>query len=152
MRSFSKIIKQYNGKEISNIEGTGAAGGLGGAFIAFFNSELRSGIQLVMDYIELEKIIKDVDIVITGEGRIDHQTIMGKAPIGVAKLAKKYNKKVIGLCGMIGDNINLVNNEGIDAIFSIQTKANTINEAIKKDITMKNLEIVSEQIIRLLLV
>ena len=150
MKHFSKIIKEFNSKDISLIPGTGAAGGLGGAFLAFFNSELKSGIQLVIEYTKLEDIIKNVDVVITGEGRIDFQTVMGKAPIGIAKLAKKYNKITIGICGAIGENITPVNVAGIDVIFSIQSKPLSLEKAIMKDNTIYNLKLVSEQIFRLI--
>lgn len=150
MIHFSNIIKSFSSKDISTIPGTGAAGGLGGTFLAFLDSELKSGIQLVIEYTELEDIIRNVDIVITGEGQIDHQTIMGKAPIGIAKLAKKYNKTTIGICGAIGKSINPVNIAGIDAVFSIQSKPLSLEKAIMKENTIHNLTLVSEQIFRLI--
>lgn len=88
LRNFSKVVKNYLSKDVANVEGAGAAGGLGFAFLAFLNSKLESGIKIILEEIKLEEELKDADFVITGEGRLDNQTAMGKAPIGVAKLAK----------------------------------------------------------------
>ena len=95
--------------------GAGAAGGLGFAFLTFLNATLESGIKIVLEETHLEKYAKDADIVITGEGRLDGQTVMGKAPIGVAKIAKKFNKPVIAFSGCATKDAILCNNEGIDA-------------------------------------
>ena len=105
MENFSNVIRDIKKSDISNISGAGAAGGLGGAFMAFFNSELKPGIDIITEKIELEKSIIGSDYVITGEGRIDFQTAMGKTPSGVAKLAKKYGIPVIAIGGSVDDEI-----------------------------------------------
>ena len=91
---FSGIVKEKYPNADGEYPGTGAAGGLGYAFFNFTNSKLESGIKIILDETKLEEYVKDADIVVTGEGRLDHQTVMGKAPVGVASIAKKYNKKV----------------------------------------------------------
>ncbi|GKZ03073.1 glycerate kinase [Paraclostridium bifermentans] len=93
LKNFAEVVKKDLGKDIAHIEGAGAAGGLGFGFLGFLNSKLESGIKIILDEIKLEEVVKDADIVITGEGRLDNQTAMGKAPIGVAKLAKNMEQK-----------------------------------------------------------
>ncbi len=131
--------------------GTGAAGGLGFAFRTFTNAVLESGIQIVMDEIKLEEQIKDSDLVITGEGRLDGQTAMGKAPIGVAKLAKKYGKTVVAFAGSVVEEAVACNREGIDAFFAILPGVCTLDEAMEKEIAKRNMKNTAEQVMRLLL-
>ena len=148
--NFSEVVKKDLGKDIANVEGVGAAGGLGFAFLAFLNSKLESGIKIILEEINLEEKIKDADFVITGEGRLDNQTAMGKAPIGVAKLAKKYNAKVIAIAGCTTDDAVKCNEEGIDAYFSIVNHAMTIEEAMNKENARKNMTSTTEQIFNLI--
>ena len=150
LRNFAQVVKADLGKDIANVEGVGAAGGLGFAFLAFLNSKLESGIKIILDEIKLEDEIKDADFVITGEGRLDNQTAMGKAPIGVAKLAKKYGVKVIGLAGSTTDDAIKCNEEGIDAYFSIVNGAMTIEEAMNKETAMKNMTSTTTQVFNLI--
>lgn len=150
LRSFAKVVKNDLGKDIANIEGVGAAGGLGFAFLAFLNSKLESGIKIILDEIKLEDELKDADFVITGEGRLDNQTAMGKAPIGVAKLAKKYGAKVIGFAGATTDDAVKCNEEGIDAYFSIVNGAMTIEEAMDKETASKNMTATTTQVFNLI--
>ncbi|NMS90663.1 glycerate kinase [Clostridioides difficile] len=150
LRNFSNIVKDDLGKEIANVEGVGAAGGLGFAFLAFLNSKLESGIKIILEEIKLEDELQDVDFVITGEGRLDNQTAMGKAPIGVAKLAKKYGVKVIGLAGATTEDAIKCNEEGIDAYFSIVNRAMTIEEAMDKKIASNNMTATTIQIFNLI--
>ena len=131
--------------------GDGAAGGLGYAFRRFLNAELLPGVELVLKETRLEEVIKDSDIVITGEGRLDGQTVMGKAPIGVAKLAKKHGKKVIAFCGCTGEGVRAVNDAGIDAYFPILHKVTSLEEALEKSNAAENLTASVEQVFRLLL-
>ena len=93
MKNYAQRTKEFNGTDFANTPGAGAAGGLGFAFLSFLNGKLESGIELILDAVKLEEELKDADYVITGEGRLDHQTAMGKAPIGVAKLAKNMVQK-----------------------------------------------------------
>ncbi|MCU9815440.1 glycerate kinase family protein [Paraclostridium sp. AKS73] len=139
LKNFAEVVKKDLGKDIAHIEGSGAAGGLGFGFLGFLNSKLESGIKIILDEIKLEEVVKDADIVITGEGRLDNQTAMGKAPIGVAKLAKKHGAKVIAIAGCTTPDAVKCNEEGIDAYFSIVNKAMTIDEAMKKENATQNM-------------
>ena len=107
-----EIIKRDLNKDVKDIPGAGAAGGLGASLIAFLDAELRPGIEIMIEAVKLEEAIKDADLVITGEGKIDSQTIYGKAPIGVAKIAKKYNVPVIAIAAIIGDDADIVHQYG----------------------------------------
>lgn len=139
LRNFAKVVKSYLNKDIANVEGVGAAGGLGFGFLGFLNAKLESGIKIILDEIKLEESVKDADIVITGEGRLDNQTAMGKAPIGVAKLAKKHNAKVIAIAGCTTEDAVECNKEGIDAYFSIVNSTMSIEEAMKPEIAKNNI-------------
>ncbi|WP_332869569.1 glycerate kinase [Clostridioides difficile] len=150
LRNFSKVVKNYLSKDVANVEGAGAAGGLGFAFLAFLNSKLESGIKIILEEIKLEEELKDADFVITGEGRLDNQTAMGKAPIGVAKLAKKYGVKVIGLAGATTEDAVKCNEEGIDAYFSIVNRAMTIEEVMDKATASENMTATTTQIFNLI--
>ncbi|TQO56156.1 glycerate kinase [Paraclostridium bifermentans] len=150
LESFAEVVKKDLGKDIAHIEGAGAAGGLGFGFLGFLNSKLESGIKIILDEIKLEEVVKDADIVITGEGRLDNQTAMGKAPIGVAKLAKKHGAKVIAIAGCTTPDAVKCNEEGIDAYFSIVNKAMTIDEAMKKENATQNMIETTIQIFNLI--
>jgi len=101
---FAEVIKKDLHKDIKDMPGAGAAGGLGAGLIAFLDAELKPGIEIMIEVVKLEQAVKDADLVITGEGKIDSQTIYGKAPIGVAKIAKKYNVPVIAVAAIISDD------------------------------------------------
>lgn len=130
--------------------GTGAAGGLGFAFLTFTNAVLESGIQIVMKETNLEQYVKDADLVITGEGRLDGQTVMGKAPIGVAALAKKYGRPVIAFSGCAARDASVCNKAGIDAFFPILRQAVTAEEAMQPENAKANMADTAEQVFRLL--
>ncbi len=130
LKHYAKVIRETIGIDVEFVEGAGAAGGLGAGAIAFLNGELKRGIEIVTEFTNLDKIVKDVDLVITGEGCIDFQTQYGKTPVGVALVAKKYDKKVIALVGSIGEGYEVVYDKGIDAVFSITNKVSTLEEAI----------------------
>ncbi len=138
--NYSRLAKEINPLADADFPGAGAAGGLGFAFLAFTNATLQSGVDIVLENCGLEEKIKTADLVITGEGRLDGQTVMGKAPIGVAKLSKKYNKRVIALAGSVGQGAELCLSEGIDEIFCITPKNMPLSEAIKKENALKNIE------------
>lgn len=150
LKNFAEVVKNDLGKDIAHIEGAGAAGGLGFGFLGFLNSKLESGIKIILDEIKLEEVVKDADLVITGEGRLDNQTAMGKAPIGVAKLAKKHGAKVIAIAGCTTPDAVKCNEEGIDAYFSIVNKAMTIDEAMKKENATQNMIETTIQIFNLI--
>lgn len=145
---FADLCKNTLGVDRRDIEGCGAAGGLGFALITFLNAKLKSGIDIVMDKAGLEELIKEADLVITGEGKIDSQTINGKTPIGVAKLAKKYDKKVIAIAGCISNDYEVVFDYGIDAVFDI-TPISMDFETIKKE-SKRNLELTAFNIAKCL--
>lgn len=130
MMNYARIIKLVSGIDFSNKAGAGAAGGLGVPLLAFFNAETASGIELVLDTLQMDEDLAKADLVITGEGRLDGQTLFGKAPIGVAKRAKKYGKPVIALTGSIGNGYRDVYQGGIDAVFAIQNGPCTLEESM----------------------
>ncbi|EJZ71351.1 glycerate kinase family protein [Lachnoanaerobaculum sp. OBRC5-5] len=150
LKSYSKIVKEKYPDADCEYPGTGAAGGLGYAFFNFTNSKLESGIKIVLDETKLEEYVKNADIVVTGEGRLDHQTVMGKAPVGVANIAKKYNKKVIAFSGSVTEDAGVCNEHGIDAFFPILRRIVTLEEAMQTDTAKKNLTDTAEQVFRLL--
>ena len=130
--------------------GAGAAGGLGYGFLAFTNATLDSGVQTVLEVTRLEEDIREADLVITGEGRLDGQTVMGKAPIGVAKLAKKYGKPVIAFAGCVTEDATACNEQGIDAYFPILRGISTLEEALDPETARQNLFATACQVFRLL--
>lgn len=145
---FSNIVKKKYNKFYENIAGVGAAGGLGYAFKTFLNSQLLSGIDIIGEFLKLEDYIKDADLAITGEGEMNYQTMMGKAPSGVAKIAKKYDVPVIGIAGSLGKDVEKINDEGIDAYFSITPKPITLDKAMESEFARVNLKNTIKQIIR----
>lgn len=128
---YAKIIARDLDIEVLNLEGGGAAGGMGAALYAFCGAELRQGIEIVTDALHLDKHVANADMVITGEGRIDSQTIHGKVPVGVAKVAKRYNKPVIGIAGSLTADVGVVHQHGIDAVFSVIYTVCTLEEALE---------------------
>ena len=128
---YAKIIARDLDIDVLNLEGGGAAGGMGAALYAFCGAELRQGIEIVTDALHLDNHVADADLVITGEGRIDSQTIHGKVPVGVAKVAKRYNKPVIGIAGSLTADVGVVHEHGIDAVFSVIYTVCTLEEALK---------------------
>ncbi|MFL0270033.1 glycerate kinase [Candidatus Clostridium radicumherbarum] len=148
LRHYAFLIKAEMGKDVLDVPGAGAAGGLGAGLMAFLNGKLKKGIEMVIEYAQLEEKIKCADIVWTGEGSIDFQTQYGKTPIGVAQVAKKYNKPVIALAGRIGDDVEVLYDMGIDSIFCIMKGVSTLDEALKSG--KENIENTAENIIRLM--
>ena len=128
---FAGIISRDLDKDVLNLAGGGAAGGMGAALYAFCGAELRQGIEIVTDALHLDKHVADADLVITGEGRIDSQTIHGKVPVGVAKVAKRYNKPVIGIAGSLTADVGVVHEHGIDAVFSVIYTVCSLEEALE---------------------
>lgn len=130
--------------------GCGAAGGLGFAFRAFLHGQLEPGISIVLEEIKIEKAIQEGDIVITGEGRLDGQTVMGKAPVGVAKLAKKYGKPVLAFAGSVTEEADACNAAGIDAFFPILRQVATLEEAMDPETARRNMKKTVEQVFRVI--
>lgn len=150
LASYASITREKYPNADPDHPGTGAAGGLGFAFLSYTNAILQSGIQIILEETRLESYIKDADIVITGEGRLDGQTIMGKAPIGVAAIAKKYNKTVLAFSGCTTKEATLCNQNGIDAFFPILHTITTLEEAMHPETTRQNLTTTTEQAFRLI--
>ena len=128
--------------------GSGAAGGLGFAFRTFLGGELRSGVSIVLEETHLADTLRDADIVVTGEGRLDAQTVMGKAPIGVARLAKEFGRKVIAFSGCATPDAGVVNAHGIDAFFPVLREVTTLEKALDKGNAAANLAATAEQVFR----
>lgn len=128
---FADVIKQSLRVDVKQVPGSGAAGGMGAALMAFLGAELRSGIEIVTQALNLEEHIHDCTLVVTGEGRIDSQSIHGKVPVGVAQVAKKYHKPVIGIAGSLTRDVGVVHQHGIDAVFSVLTSIGTLEEAFR---------------------
>lgn len=131
--------------------GTGAAGGLGFAFLSYMNARLESGIQIVLEETQLENYVQNADLVITGEGRLDSQTVMGKAPSGVAQIAKRFQKPVIAFAGAVTPDAVACNAHGIDAFFPILRRISTLAEAMEPETARQNMIDTVEQAIRLFL-
>lgn len=150
LANYAAIAKTVSPTADPDFPGAGAAGGLGFAFLAFTNATLRSGIQLILEETQLEKDIINADIVVTGEGRLDSQTAMGKAPIGVAQLAKKHGKKVIAFSGCVTQDAEICNEHGIDAFFPILRQVTSLREALDTRNAYSNLQKTALQVFRLL--
>lgn len=148
--AFADLAAKTFDKADKNYPGTGAAGGLGFAFLTFTNAVLESGIRIVLEETKLDDYVKDADLVITGEGRLDGQTAMGKAPIGVAGVAKKYGKKVIAFSGCVTDDAGICNQHGIDAFFPILRTVVSLDEAMDGKNARKNMVDTVEQVMRLI--
>ncbi|QZA80804.1 glycerate kinase [Deefgea piscis] len=127
---FAQVIREQVGRDVEMIAGAGAAGGMGAAALAFFNCQLRRGIDIVLDAAKLADQLQDADLVITGEGRLDGQTIFGKTPIGVAQMAKQFNLPVIAIGGCLREDVDIVHEYGIDAVFDCVHKAMPLEEAL----------------------
>jgi len=133
---FAEVIGRDLHKDIKDMPGAGAAGGLGAGLIAFLDAELRPGIDIMIEIVKLEQAIKDADLVITGEGKIDSQTIYGKAPIGVAKIAKKYSVPVIAVAAIIGDDADIVHKYGINTLLKISEPPMSLTESKSKKVRL----------------
>lgn len=149
MDAYAQVVKAYNGTDYAKTPGAGAAGGLGFAFLSFLSGELLPGIELVLNTVEMDKAMEGADLVFTGEGRLDYQTAMGKAPVGIAKMAKKHGAKVIALAGAVIEGAQECNEQGIDAYFPILRQVVTLDEAMDPATARKNMVETTEQVMRL---
>ena len=149
LSGYARLTAALLGHSDENSPGAGAAGGLGFAFLSYLGARLVLGIDLVIERTSLEEKIKDADVVITGEGRLDGQSCMGKAPIGVAKAAKKYGKPVIAFSGCVTEDARLTNSHGIDAFFPILKAPCSLEAAMDTENAKKNLADTAEQAFRI---
>lgn len=147
LRHFSEQVEQQ-GMEVANFPGSGAAGGIGGMLAGILGAELRPGIELVMETVELESHIQQADLVITAEGAIDSQSAFGKTPAGVARLAKKHGVPVIGLAGKLSDDLEELHKLGLSSAFSITPAPIDLETAYAR--AADNLEQSAEQLARLI--
>lgn len=150
MAHFARVTSETLENDYLNTPGAGAAGGLGYAFLAYTGAALTPGIELILDAVGLEEELSSADVVVTGEGRLDFQTAMGKAPVGVARLAKKYNAKVIAFAGSVTKEATACNKEEIDAFFPILRGVCTLAEAMDPVAARNNMTATVEQVFRLL--
>lgn len=144
LKHYANILKRYVSSDVSEIPGAGAAGGMGAAVISVLKGDLRRGIEIVLDYTNFDKHIEDADLIITGEGRIDEQTVYGKAPVGVAGRAKRFSVPVIAIGGSVSSDYSAVYEKGIDAVFSITTRLMTLEEAYR--VAEENIEMTTKNI------
>lgn len=145
---YAEIIRRDIGKNVEDIAGSGAAGGLGAGLIAFLDAKLQSGVEVVANTVKLAEKISQADYVFTGEGGMDFQTKYGKTPFGVAQVAKKYQKPVFAEAGYLGERIEELYDIGISAIFGIVDKSESIEESLEKG--PQNVERTTENIARLI--
>ena len=145
---YAELSKEITANADRFYPGTGAAGGMGFAFLTYTNATLESGIQIVLTETKLEELLASADFVVTGEGRLDGQTALGKAPIGVASLAKKHQKKVLAFAGAVTLDAKECNQHGIDAFFPILRGVVTLKEAMDKEVAHQNMVDTVEQVFR----
>ena len=131
LEHYAQCVKRCLDIDVLRLEGGGAAGGMGAALYAFCGAELRPGIEIVTDALHLDKLVADADLVITGEGRIDSQTIHGKVPVGVARVAKRYNVPVIAIGGSLTPDVGVVHEHGLDVVFSVLYRICTLEDALR---------------------
>jgi glycerate 2-kinase len=150
LKRYAEVVERNLGVAVDELPGAGAAGGLGAGVVAFLDGKLQSGIDLVLDVVHFEDRVQDADLVIVGEGRIDSQTIHGKAPVGVAKRAKAVEDgvPVVAIAGSIGPDYEEVYVHGIDAVFSVMNGVVTLEEALL--LGAQNVEKTAENIARLI--
>ena len=139
MRSFSQVIQQTTGKDICPIPGSGAAGGMGGGMLAFFNAELRSGADLLLELSQFESKTENADLIITGEGRIDRQSLMGKIPGKILEIGKRKGIPVIAIAGCVEDE-EVLKAAGFKGIFATKPDSMPLEEAMNKETAIRNIE------------
>lgn len=151
MFHFADKTLECTGKDYRGRAGSGAAGGLGFAFMSYLpHVELVSGVDLMLQTTGLEKKLKGADIVVTGEGRLDAQTVLGKVPLGVARIAKKHHLKVIAFAGTVSEDAWICNEAGIDAFFPIVRESTSLDAAMDPGNAKRNMTMAAEQVFRLL--
>lgn len=148
VKRFARIIAKQTGVNVLDVPGAGAAGGMGAALLAFLNAKLKPGVELLLDAVGFDSLLKETDIVFTGEGRIDWQSIRGKVPVGVARRAQAAGVPCIALCGSVGEGAEQVFQKGVTAIFSAIGEACDFSQ-VKKN-CIRDLKLLSDSVMRLL--
>ncbi|KJY94247.1 glycerate kinase [Vibrio neptunius] len=143
---FGQVTKKNVGVDVLTAAGAGAAGGMGAALLGYANAVLKPGIEIVLDTVNLESKLIGANLVITGEGKIDDQTVHGKTPVGVAKLAKQFNLPVIAIAGCTGSHFQAVYEHGIDAVYACLPRPMSLQEAFHE--AASNLANVAENVAR----
>ncbi|EPE7077864.1 glycerate kinase [Cronobacter sakazakii] len=144
LRRFGEQLEAATGKAIISAPGAGAAGGMGAALLGMLNAELRPGIEIVIESLGLAQAVHDADLVITGEGRLDSQSIHGKTPVGVARVAKQFQRPVVAIAGSLTPDYQIVHEHGIDAAFSVIDRIVTLQEAL--DDAERNLRVTARNV------
>lgn len=139
MRSFANVIHQTTGKDISHVPGSGAAGGMGGGLLAFLNAELKSGAELILDLCRFEEKATNADLILTGEGRIDRQSLMGKIPGKILEIGKQKGIPVIAIAGCVEDKDSLLE-AGFQGVYETKPDFMLLEEAMKPDIAKRNIQ------------
>lgn len=139
LRHFSAVVRRATGKDVSELPGAGAAGGLGGGFVAFLDARLEKGIEMVLDAISFDSMIKGSDLVITGEGRVDFQTLTGKTPFGVLKRAQKQGIPVVAIGGAVTLGADEAIKAGFGGVYAVTPEGMPLQEAMKKDVAERNI-------------
>ncbi len=150
LQNFGNVVLQQMKQQIADVPGSGAAGGLGGGFIGFLNATLQPGTDIIFQKLGIEEKVKHADIIITGEGRLDFQTVMGKAPIGIAKIAKRYHKPVIALAGSLTKDAFLGHDAGITSMFSILDAPMTLDYAMNQENALRMVYHQTNELFRLI--
>ncbi|CAI0868929.1 Glycerate kinase [Serratia plymuthica] len=132
LEQYAAVIRQLTGSDVRQVAGGGAAGGMGIATQVFLGAELKPGIEIIMEALQLENVLAGADVIVTGEGRIDQQTLGGKALSGIARLAKRHRLPVIALAGVLGEGAEVLHPQGIDAIFSILPRLSSLDIALSQ--------------------
>lgn len=147
MENFRQLIEKEKMIDLNSIQGAGAAGGLGGGFVAFLNAQLKPGIEMVLEAVDFEKHLQNAELVITGEGKLDKQTAMGKAASGILNVASKKNVPVLAIGGSL-ENVENLNKRGFLSVFSTTPHPMPLEKAMQKDEAQRNIIQLTEQIAR----
>ena len=149
LKNFAEVVKRYNGEDMATLSGAGAAGGLGGGFKALLGAHLERGVDMVLEAIRFADIIKECDLVVTGEGRLDCQTMMGKTPSGVLQMAKSQGIPCVAIGGAI-EKCKELEQSGFAIMLSVTPENIPLAQAMQREVAMANVERAAEQIARLL--
>ena len=149
LRHYVQVIKEYTNMDISQLPGAGAAGGMGGGLLPFLNAELQSGIEVILKTLRFEEVVRQADLILTGEGKLDRQTGMGKALDGILRVGEKCQVPVIALGGAV-EATEALNRMGFTAVLPIQPFPVTLEEAMQPEFTKENIERTVRQVVRII--